>query len=77
MSAPEYHGRLQSFVIIGFSGFGLAALPLGSLADATSVGTILVLMGVTIFAMTAIFALARRTSALPAQANAEGSRPGP
>ncbi len=33
VSALEYHGRLQSLVILGFSGFGLMALPLGLMAD--------------------------------------------
>lgn len=55
MSAFEYHGRLQSFVILGFSGFGLAALPLGYLADATSVGFALAAMGIVVLAMTAVF----------------------
>ena len=36
ISALEYHGRLQSMVILGFSGFGLMALPLGLLADAVT-----------------------------------------
>ena len=34
LSDVEYHGRMQSMVVLGFSGFGLAALPLGLLADA-------------------------------------------
>ena len=55
MSAFEYHGRLQSFVILGFSGFGLAALPLGYLADSTSVGFVLSVMGIAVLAMTAAF----------------------
>lgn len=56
MSAFEYHGRLQSFVVLGFSGFGLAALPLGLLADATSVRFTLAAMGITLLAMTIAFA---------------------
>ncbi|HWL43631.1 MAG TPA: MFS transporter [Ilumatobacter sp.] len=59
LSAFEYHGRMQSFVIIGFSGFGLAALPLGLLADATSVDLTLVAMGMCVLAMTVVFAAAR------------------
>ncbi len=59
LSAFEYHGRMQSFVIIGFSGFGLAALPLGLVADATSVGVTLVAMGSVVLAMTVVFAFAR------------------
>ena len=30
LSDSEYHGRMQSMVVLGFSGFGLAALPLGA-----------------------------------------------
>ena len=41
----DYHGRLQSMVVLGFSGFGLAALPLGALADATSLELVLAGMG--------------------------------
>lgn len=59
LSAIEYHGRLQSFVILGFSGFGLAALPFGLAADALSLRTVMVAMGVVVVAMTSLFALAR------------------
>lgn len=41
----EYHGRLQSMVVLGFSGFGLAALPLGALADSWGLGKVLAVMG--------------------------------
>lgn len=56
LSALEYHGRLQSFVILGFSGFGLAALPLGLLADATSLRSVLVGTGTVVVAMSLGFA---------------------
>jgi MFS family permease len=59
MSALEYHGRLQSLVILGFSGFGLAALPLGLLADAISLRVVLIAMGVLVLAMTATFSSVR------------------
>ena len=36
LSDTEYHGRMQSMVVLGFSGFGLAALPLGAFADAVT-----------------------------------------
>lgn len=45
LSVARFHGRLQSTVILGFSGFGLAALPLGLLADATSLPLTLSAMG--------------------------------
>jgi hypothetical protein len=59
ISALEYHGRLQSMVILGFSGFGLAALPLGLLADAVTLRVTLAAMGVAVLVMTAVFAIVR------------------
>lgn len=59
LSAIEYHGRLQSFVILGFSGFGLAALPLGLVADAISLGVVLVGMGSIVVTCGAGFAMTR------------------
>lgn len=65
----EYHGRVQSLLMFSFSGFGLAALPLGILADAVGLRETMVGMGVVIV----VFMLAaerwrRRvtTTALPA-----------
>ena len=63
MSSFEYHGRLQSMVVLGFSGFGLAALPLGLLADAVTLRVTLVLMGVAVLAIVAAFAAVRRRHA--------------
>jgi hypothetical protein len=60
LSPIEYHGRLQSMVILGFSGFGLAALPLGVLADAVSLGATLAGMGVVVGSMTVWFAIVFR-----------------
>jgi MFS family permease len=62
LSAMEYHGRLQSMVILGFSGFGLAALPLGLLADATSLEAVLAANGAIILAMMTVFGLYRRAA---------------
>ncbi len=46
LSDFEYHGRLQGLVMLGFSGFGIAALPLGVLADSIGLRQTLVIMGV-------------------------------
>jgi MFS family permease len=46
LSDFDYHGRLQGLVMLGFSGFGIAALPLGLLADAIGLRPTLVGMGV-------------------------------
>ena len=59
VSALEYHGRLQSLVILGFSGFGLMALPLGIMADTVTLEVTLAAMGVAVLTITALFAAAR------------------
>ena len=56
LSDPDYHGRMQSMVVLGFSGFGLAALPLGLLADAVTLELTIVAMGVVVLLVTAAFA---------------------
>ncbi|CAN5509823.1 MFS transporter [soil metagenome] len=54
LSDLEYHGRVQSLMMLSFSGFGMAALPLGALADAIGLRQTLVAMGVvTLLAMAA------------------------
>jgi hypothetical protein len=47
-------------VVLGFSGFGLAALPLGLFADATSLRLTLVGMGVLVLGVSGTFAFTRR-----------------
>ena len=59
LSDTDYHGRMQSMVVLGFSGFGLAALPLGLLADAITLEATLAAMGVVVLAVTGLFALKR------------------
>ncbi len=58
----EYHGRVQSLLMLGFSGFGLAALPLGILADAVGLQPALTGMGVGVsaIAIVSMIAQARR-----------------
>lgn len=60
LSPHEYHGRLQSMVILGFSGFGLAALPLGLLADAVTLEVVLVAMGVVVIGCAGMFTVFHR-----------------
>ena len=64
LSDIEYHGRMQSMVVLGFSGFGLAALPLGLLADAVTLELTLALMGAVVLVVTGLFT-ARRVPAPP------------
>lgn len=60
LSDFEFHGRMQSMVVLGFSGFGLAALPLGLLADAISLRSTLVAMGAVATAIAGSFTIAAR-----------------
>jgi len=62
MADVEYHGRVQSLLMFSFSGFGLAALPLGILADAIGLRVTLVGMGVTIIAIMTASELRRRAA---------------
>ena len=48
LSDTDYHGRMQSMVVLGFSGFGLAALPIGILADAITLEVTMAAMGVVV-----------------------------
>jgi len=59
LSDIEYHGRMQSMVVLGFSGFGLAALPLGLLADAVTLELTLALMGGVVLLVTSAFTARR------------------
>lgn len=43
----QYHGRVQSLLMLGFSAFGIFAYPLGELADAIGLRQTMVLMGLT------------------------------
>ena len=59
-SDPAYHGRVQSLLMLSFSGFGLAALPLGALADSTGLRPVLVGMGLASVVSMVVYQLARR-----------------
>ena len=57
-SESAYHGRVQSLMMLSFSGFGLMALPLGVVADAIGLQRLLAIMGlITIMAMACYFAI--------------------
>lgn len=55
----EYHGRVQSIAMLGFSGYGVAALPLGVLADAIGLRATLVAMGAIV--LTVVLVSGRRS----------------
>ena len=45
LSAFEFHGRVQSIVMLAFSGNGIVAYPLGALADAIGLRSTMCIMG--------------------------------
>jgi MFS family permease len=59
-SEPGYHGRVQSLMMLSFSGFGLAALPLGMVADAVGLRRTLSGMGFVALVAVAAYTLLRR-----------------
>ncbi|MCY3851797.1 MAG: MFS transporter [Acidimicrobiaceae bacterium] len=44
----EYHGRVQSLIMLSFTGFGLASFPFGKLADIYGIRPMMSLMGVLV-----------------------------
>ena len=44
----EYHGRVQSLLMLSFSGFAIAALPIGIVADAVGIRGTLVGLGILV-----------------------------
>lgn len=60
LSEPRFHGRVQATVMLGYSGFGLAALPLGVLADAVGLRATLAAMGSVVLVASAGFAIGHR-----------------
>lgn len=60
LSELEFHGRVQSLMMLSFSGFGMAALPLGALADAIGLRETLTIMGATVVVAMGTFVVAGR-----------------
>lgn len=56
----EFHGRVQSLLFLGFSGYGLAALPIGMVADAVGLRETLAGMGVLVVVVTVVSVVIRR-----------------
>jgi MFS family permease len=65
LADPEYQGRVQGLVMLSFGAFGIAALPLGLLADHIGLRWTLLGMGAGVIAVVAAHAVAgRRRSAM-------------
>ncbi len=65
LADPDFQGRVQGLVMLSFGAFGIAALPLGLLADVVGLRWTLGGMGVGVIAVVAGYAVAvrRRTAA--------------
>ena len=55
-----YHGRIQGLVMLSFGAFGIAALPLGVLADAIGLRQTLAGMGAVVILIIGVFAVVSR-----------------
>ena len=62
IAAFEFHGRIQSLMMLSFSGFGMAALPLGALADVIGLRQTLAAMGSIVVVAITVSQLALRKS---------------
>ncbi len=71
-SDPEYHGRVQGLVMLSFGAFGIAALPLGLLADAVGLRWTLAGMGAGVLAVMAVYAVVARRRAAVATSGTGG-----
>lgn len=60
LSDEEHRGRVQSLLMLSFAGFGIAALPLGLLAEIIGLRLAIVLMGAVAVAAGALFFLLDR-----------------
>ncbi len=63
MSDAEHRGRVQSLLMLSFAGFGIAALPLGLLAEVIGLRPAIVLMGAVAMAAGAAYFLLDRRAA--------------
>ncbi|NEK56288.1 MFS transporter [Geodermatophilus sabuli] len=60
LSDMEYHGRVQSLVMLSYGAFGIAALPLGLVADAIGLRWTLTGMGVGVLVFVGLFTVGSR-----------------
>jgi MFS family permease len=63
LAEPEYQGRVQGLVMLSFGAFGIAALPLGLLADLVGLRWTLAGMGTGVVLVVVLYALAGRRRA--------------
>lgn len=68
LSQMQFHGRIQGLVMLSFAAFGLAALPLGILADLIGLRWTFAGMALLVLGTVITFAVASRGSSHPAVA---------
>ena len=56
----EFHGRVQSLIMLSFTGFGLASLPIGRLADIFGIRFMISVMGALVIASAGVGVLWRK-----------------
>jgi MFS family permease len=62
-SDMEYHGRIQGLIMLSFGAFGIAALPLGLLADRVGLRWTLAAMGTAVVLIVGLYAMVGRRRA--------------
>src|SRR5215207_8004806 len=60
LSDMEFHGRIQGLIMLSFGAFGIAALPLGLLADVVGLRWTLAAMGAAVMVFVLVFAVRGR-----------------
>ena len=55
ISEPSHHGRVQSLMQLAFAGFGIAAAPLGALAEMVGLRATIVVMGLVTICVVATY----------------------
>jgi len=65
MAEPSHQGRVQSLLMLSWAGFGMAAAPLGLLAEAIGLRQAIVVMGVVATAGVAVYVLLENAGRFP------------
>ena len=65
MSEDSHQGRVQSLLMLSFAGFGIAAAPLGFLAELVGLRLAMVLMGVMALVGLGLYVLFERADRFP------------
>ncbi|HAA67357.1 MAG TPA: hypothetical protein DCY36_04445 [Acidimicrobiaceae bacterium] len=55
ISSPSHHGRVQSLMQLAWAGFGIAAAPLGALAEIIGLRVTIVAMGIVTFCVVSLY----------------------